>query len=48
MGNKFQKKCLSCGKLIKSGNYSLKSFEEMFERHLKKHKLIKEKENGND
>ncbi|MBU0958251.1 MAG: hypothetical protein KKF56_05590 [Nanoarchaeota archaeon] len=41
--NKFQRECPICKKIIKSGNYSLTSFEEMFERHLKKHKLSEKK-----
>jgi len=39
--NRFQKECPFCKKILKSGKYCLKSFEEMFERHLKKHKLSK-------
>jgi len=39
MNNKFQRECPICKKVIKSGRAALSSFEEMFERHLKKHKL---------
>ncbi len=36
----WKRECHICNKIIKGGGAGLTSFEDMFKRHLKKHKLL--------
>lgn len=36
----WERECPICNRIIKGGGASLTSFEEMFERHLRTHKLL--------
>lgn len=36
----WERECKICNKIIKGGRASLTSFEDMFKRHLRKHKLL--------
>lgn len=41
-----KRECPICKKVIKSGKISLTAFEDIFQRHLKKHKLFAKSQKG--